>query len=395
MKKFILSICIASLGLYANADLTADGFYRVKNYGSERWCNMIDNKASVDFLAGVADLHSLELTNNTEAILSSPGSVVLLTKMSGNQYDISAQGTTLSHLVNNSISIMQNGSAENGQALYRIYGTQKGVTKYIGDARTVLSYELGKASINVSSTKFLQWEILPISASSDNFFGVVPTVEANDKQYTTLYTSFAYKPYSEGMKAYYIGRVGNGMAEILEVADFVPQTSPVIIECVGATASDNRVELSQSTGALNGNSLKGVYFDYNTSENVNQVKYNPATMRVLGACSDGSLGFVTADIQSIPANSAYLIVPQDSPAEFKCVTSEEFDAAGVDSIMDNGNALSFDGQNIVAQYPTDVKVYNMAGQLVMSAHGDYINVSNLAKGVYLVAGAGTTIKISL
>lgn len=324
MKKILLAITLSCFALSGYANLNGNGYYRVKNFGSSRWGTLVDNKASVDFFAGSADLHSLELTNNTEEILSDPGSVIYINQKSNNQYDLAGQGVTLEGLVNQNISVRENGTGEDGQKLYMVYGTYKGVSKYIGDSEIILSREYGNASLNVSDPNFNKWYILPVDPTSANYFGAVPDVKAGDKLYTTLFTSFAYNPYSEGVKAYYIDRVGYGMAEMVEITGAVPPGSPVVIECAGENVSDNRMELKEIQDVLPANALTGVYFNFTSKSFVNQVAYDPETMRILGVCKDGSLGFVTSDIDFIPANTAYLKVAPGSAPELKCVSTTEY-----------------------------------------------------------------------
>lgn len=327
MKKFILALTLAGISFGAQANIDGNGFYRVKNFGSDRWANLIDNHASVDIGASTADLHALQLTNNTEEILSDPGSIVLLTNISGKQYDVAAQGATLGGLIDIALNIGENGTAPDGQTLYRIYGTYKGATKYIGDSNLDPSGELGEASINVPNSfkDFVKWYFIPLEAKTDNYFGPVPTVSSNEGLYTSMFTSFAYQPYSEGVKAYYIARYGFGMAEMVEITGAVPPGCPVVLKCAGKSPSDNRMQILQMQDVLPSNALTGVYFNYESRTIKNQVAYDPETMRVLGTCSDGSLGFVTADIDFIPANTAYLNVPKGSSPELKCVSPEEYE----------------------------------------------------------------------
>lgn len=325
MKKiFVVLALAASVSAYAN--LIGNGYYRVQNYGTSRWANLVDNQASVDFFAGTADLHSLQLNKDTEEILSDPGSIVLITNVSGNQYDVAAQGVSLSELVDRSINIRQNGSASNGEGLYYLYGTYKGATKYIGDA-SITDNQYGTASLNVSIEDNNKWFIMPISAASDNYFGVKPTIKSNEGLFTTTFASFAYQPYSSDVKIYYVGRVGYGMVELIEVNGAVPPGSAVVIKCAGENTSDNRMELVQLQDALPNNALIGVYFDFLNKSTSNQVVYDSETMRVLGVLEDGSLGFVTSDdLQTIPSNSTYIKVPAGSLPSLKCVTTAEYDA---------------------------------------------------------------------
>ena len=328
MNKILITLALTTgVTLSAFANLNGNGYYRVKNYGSSRWATLVDNTATVDFFAGAADLHSLELTNNTAEILSDAGSVVYINQKSNSLYDVASQGVTLESLVDNNVNIRANGTGADGQAVYMLYGTYKGATKYIGDANILTSEEYGKASLNVSNVDFNKWYIIPIDANTDNYFGAVPSVKANSGLFTSLFTSFAYKPYSSGVIAYYIARVGFGMAEMIEITGAVPPGSPVVIKCAGNNVSDNRMQIMEMQDALPSNSLTGVYFNYSSNANVNQVKYDPQTMRVLGVCKDGSLGFVVADnLDYIPSNTAYLKVPAGSVPEIKCVSSTDYEA---------------------------------------------------------------------
>ncbi|MCH5235729.1 MAG: hypothetical protein J1E16_10580 [Muribaculaceae bacterium] len=328
MKKLFITLAVIS-GFTAPifANLNGSGFYRVMNYGSSRWGVLIDNKGEIDAVGASADLHALQLTKNTEEVLSEPGSIIYVDQLGSNQYDVAAQGVTLESLVNATVSIRQNGTGADNQATYMIYSVYKGATKYIGDANIITSQEYGNASINASNENFKKWYILPVNATSDNYFGAVPTVKAEGKLFTTVFTSFAYKPYSSGVKAYYIARTGYGMAEMVEITGAVPPGSPVIIQCASENVSDNRMEVLNLEDVLPSNSLTGVYFNYyGSSVYSNRVKYDPETMRILGVCSDGSLGFVKGDIEYIPANSAYLKVPANSAPELKCVTPQEYAA---------------------------------------------------------------------
>lgn len=327
MKKFILSIAALGIAFSSFANIEGNGFYRVRNYGSTRWASLIDNNGSVDLVAASADLHALQLVLDTEEILSDPGSIVYLTNITGKQYDMAAQGTSLEAIASTSIYIGEDGKSDDGQTLYRLWGTSHNTTKYIADARLNNTAPYGYATINnINSTKFKQWLILPMNVT-DNYFAAVPSVNANGGMYCSLFTSFPYKPYSTGVKAYYINRVGFGMAEMVEITDAVPTGSPVVIKCAGTKASDNKMQIVNSDNVLPNNCLTGVYFNYTGDTNTNRVAYNPKTMRVLGVCSDGSLGFVTDyDLDFIPANTAYLKVPEGSLAEFKCVPTSEFEA---------------------------------------------------------------------
>lgn len=397
MKKSILVISAALLATSAFADINGNGYYRVKNYGSQRWASLIDNKGSVNMVTGTADLHALELNNDTEEILSDPASIVYLTNVKSNQYNVAAQGTSLKELVGHEIFIGANGTGTNGQKIYRIWGKQSGATRYISDADYNNKHQYGQASIiDPPIAIYKDWEFIPVDVTTDNYFGAVPSVTADNSLYTSLYTSFGYKPYSEGVKAYYIGRVGEGKVEMIEIEGDVPGGFPVIIECASQVVSANRLQLVSTNATISGNSLNGVYFNYSEGSTVNHVAYDPATMRVLGRCEDGSLGFITANINYIPANSAYLKVSAGASKELKCLSPEDYDSydAGVDSLIATDSVeLKYIGSQIIGEHGIEISLYNLAGQKIASSIEGSLNVSNLTQGVYIAKSGNNSIKI--
>ena len=392
MKKslLILTVCCLSANTYAN--LIGDGYYRVKNYGSQRWASLIDDQCEIDMEATNADLHAMKLTLNYDEILPDPGSIIYIRSLGGNKYDVAAQGTSVEELMGYSVSIAPDGTAPDGQTLYRLYGVYKGVTKYIGDKIMTNTTE-GFATISpLTNPDFVRWCIIPVDVQSDNYLGTLPTVNINGYNYNTLFASFSYKPFNPGMKAYYIGRTGDGIAEMIEIINDVPAKTPVIIECNGVNVADNKLEITSNPATITGNTLEGVYFDFYYSKNLqNRVLYDPATMRVLGKCSDGSLGFITSpDLVSIPANSAYLKVEEGSPAEFKCVTPEEF-TASVQSLISTDSNIRYKNGHLISDGNDQITVLSMAGQTVAKGSGS-LNVQNLPKGVYLAKSGNKILK---
>ena len=122
--------------------------------------------------------------------------------------------------------------------------------------------------------------------------------------------------------------------------------------------------------------LKGVYFnndgELTNGGHINQTKYDPATMRVLGKMKDGSLGFITdKSLDYLPANSAYLKVGKGSPEEIKLVTEEEYEVlAGVDDIF-------------VDKKPLVQGIYSICG---VKLSDDVSSLNTLPAGIYIVDG---------
>ena len=88
-------------------------------------------------------------------------------------------------------------------------------------------------------------------------------------------------------------------------------------------------------------------------------------MRVLGKCSDGKPGFVkksVSDFQiiadfwdymaegAIPANTAYLVVPEGTPDELHFMSYEEYLIAGIDGVetdnVTSGSIRSLSGVTV-------------------------------------------------
>jgi len=99
----------------------------------------------------------------------------------------------------------------------------------------------------------------------------------------------------------------------------VPGFMPVVIECAGEKASDNKVTPLHDFDLYTGsNYLEGEYYCYivttpsgrerRDNPAWNAVDYDPDTMRLLGEAND-KLCFITAtDVKYVPANRAYLYV---------------------------------------------------------------------------------------
>lgn len=370
MKKLIL-LSLAFCGtLPLFADLNGDGYYRVQNLVTNRYVSVVDNRGSVDYVTTSADLQAITLNSNFEVVCSDPASVLYVQKV-GSEYNISAQGTSIDKIIDHYVHLEQNGSSQ-GQKLYMAYGTYDGVTRYLGDGN-VMAGDIGGMSVTTTGN-YRKWYIKPVVADGDNYFGAAPTVNASAGDYaglySTLYTSFPYSAYSDGVKFYTIDQIGDwGQVTIKEVTGVIPAATPVIVKCVGEKASDNRINVGGTASTVDTNSsLKGVYFNCDKGGHINRVAYDANTMRVLGVCEDGSLGFITYPLSYIPANTIYLTVPAGSPAEFKVVEQSAF--SGVSEVS-NGDELK--------------TVYTLTGIKV----GDKMTAAelrSLPSGIYIVNG---------
>lgn len=318
IRKSILSGLFALTAATASAQLDGDGYYRVQNYMSERYVYVTDDKGKVNVSTTSADLYAIKLWKDLDKAIPDPASVIKIRNV-GSQYNLESQGTSLYDIIGFYVNIR---SSSNGS--YLAYATYNGAAEYIGDLEQSDSPD-GVLS-DVCTGLWRNWYIKPIKSDSENYFGVRPDFQANGKYYALFYAEFPFSFVSGGMKAYIVSKVGAGMAALREITTgIIPGATPVIIECASADPSGNRLELHNvDAAALSGNMLRGVYFDNPAKNHYNRLPNDPATMRVLTALADGSLAFVKAETDFMPANKSYLSVPAGTPDVLAAVSEADF-----------------------------------------------------------------------
>ena len=361
MKKILLFIFILSTASNAFAQV-ATGYYRVQNKVTERYIRVIDNKGSIDIASTTADLGALETKKHFENVVSDPASIIYITP-AGDGYNFEAQGTTSYSIIGYYVKLYDN---KNGS--YKAYASHASMTKYLNDEKT--NSEDGVLLTN--GRQACDWYIKPVNQADRQFFAFKPTVTAEGNHYTTIYAAFPFT-LPAGMTAYYVSIVdaAQGVCVWKEVKDGkVPASTAVYVKCKSKNYTDNKISIEKNgAAAISGNLMKGVYFNNDNDLHYNQLAYNPSTMRVLGVTSEGKLGFVTVDIDFIPANTAYLTVPANSPRELKLVAESEYDTS-VDEVELNGE-FSY-------------KIYNLQG----------VEIEQLQQGVnVLLYENGTAKKI--
>lgn len=339
MKKTLFFLLISFVANIAFAQVTP-GYYRVQNKKTERYIRVIDNKGSVDLASTNADLGALETKKHFENVVSDPGTIIYITPKS-NGYDFECQGTTSYSIIGYYVKLWDN---KNGT--YQAYAQHGSLVKYLNDENT--TFDEGVVLTNgdkKSGTR--DWYIKPVNQDEEQYFAFTPSVTAEGEHYTSFYAAFPFT-LPAGMTAYYVKIVDGDQAVWEEVKDGkVPASTAVYVKCKSNNYADNKVTIGKNGAAsITGNLMKGVYFNNGTKKHNNQLAYNPNTMRVLGTMSDGKLGFITADIKFIPANTAYLTVPANSPREIKLIPESEYDTS-VDDLQYN-TELSY-------------KIYNMQG----------------------------------
>ncbi len=377
-KRFVLFFSLIAFVALASAQISGNGFYRVKNAATSRYVYVCDNTGSLDYANMSADMGAIQLwrdcattnhlTNPAAVIYYKCAQVVSATEEVGN---LQAQGTSVYDIIGHYVSIKGNASTNK----YQVYATSEGIVKYLDDETTSTRKDQGVVGTDNTGT-YRMWNVHPMN-QTDNYLGVEPTISANGKFYAPYYIAFPFSFYSSGMKAYYVSTVDKkrALAVMKEVTGTIPGALPVIIECASAAPVNNKLTLTMGTfTAPTDNKLLGVYFsnpDRAKSASAKR-KYYPEVMRVLGLTAEGKLGYITATNDMLNlcngnycllANQSYLMVDSNAPAELTLITEAEYrnilaDIVDVDGSSDkavdayytlNGQELSapVKGVNIV------------------------------------------------
>lgn len=334
MRKYLSFILFFFCSLTAlRAQYTADGYYRVRNRGTQRYLYVTDNTGYYDMNRDMGDFEALQLRKGEEAPISDPSSIIFIKSAGSSQFDLCGQGTGIYALVQYYVNVF---SVATGpfKGSYTVSATAKGVTKYLSDNERTQT-ETGTMGTGGSSP-YRNWDVIPVQADGDGYFGITPTVQVKDKYYYPLYADFPFTLHSQGMNAYIISMVDGELAVLKPVDGVVPASTPVLIECSSSSASQNRLDLRVSSAKpLTDNALSGVYFS-NPKRPKSQdalTEFNASTMRVLGLTSEGKLGFVSRSAALpvysgktyLPANQSYLSVTPDAPEELTIITEQEYE----------------------------------------------------------------------
>ena len=343
MKKNILfSLVLSCLTvLPAAAQMFGEGFYRVQNYNTKRYITIVDNKSYTVKNSGNPELGALLSYGDIDYVRSTPSTIVYINDIgpdgAGYSCNIWGQGTSVFELAGMKINVAPSKSVSNA---YRCYGSYKGNIIYLSDEDDI--YDPG--GIMSTQKVNLDWYVIPISSASDNYTTVKPTVSAGGKNYANYFSGFGSKAVSAGVKFYYICSIEGGKALYKEITGTVPHSTPIIVECPSTNLADNKIEpVFTYDSNYSDNLLDGVFYHIKKGKHNNLVAYDANTMRVLGVCSDGSVGFVTKsaadfDKGALPANSCYLKVPAGSPAELPLMSYESY-VSGVKGVQVEDNKV--------------------------------------------------------
>lgn len=382
MKRFTLLFVFSVLTTLLFAQLNGDGYYRVKNDNTKRYVVVRSNKAEINYSTNNVDLGSLQSILGFENIVSDPSSVIYIEKKPEG-YVLKSQGTDTYSMIGYYVKIVKSPTVTGA---YRAYATASGLVKYIADEPW--DGEEGTLMSNAETTK--DWYIIPVTSEDEQYFGMKPEISTGNDYYLSFYASFPFSFQSEAMNAYYVTKVdvNKGVAYCKELVGEIPASTPIIVKSLSGECSKNKLNLLNSTTSISpsDNLLTGVYFNNGKKKIENRVAYDKTTMRILGKLSDGSIGFVTSDIDYIPANHCYLNVPANAPAELRLSFSEPEDVMygdangdGSVNVTDVTMVVNFIMQNPIDNFDKEAADANQNGE---------INVADITVIVDKIMNAG-------
>lgn len=330
MNKIFTLLLLILFSFPSFAQLTSDGYYRVKNTNTDYYTYVMDNTGSISIANTTAEMGAILLYKGHEKTISDPSSVIYFSKH-GTSWDFESQGTGLYKIINYYVSL------KGQQPYYQLYASNGGMTVYLKDGGAVGPVDYHVLDI-ANSTKDRTWSIEPIDSKTDNYFGIKPSVEANGKFYVPFYAAFPFSFASQGMKAYTITNVENGVAIIEAInSSIIPAFTPIIIECSSKNETNNRLNLLTGTypavkGMLAGNMFYHPFRSEGKSADA-RVKFNDKTMRVLTS-KDGKLVYsndktltalyASGNYYCLKANQSYLPVPSGTDAVLQIMTEAEY-----------------------------------------------------------------------
>ena len=314
MKKLFTSIVLTTIAVTTASAQITDGFYYVKNRHTGRYMSIQDNDPKhykVSTTAGDANLAGIRTYSSWSDVCTMPSCVIYVRRVSGNQYDFEAQGSSLYKISGNRFYATLTPQSDGS---YIASGSYKGVNLKLSEWHVS---ERAESWLGTNDNSAKYWIPVPVN-TGDNYIGIKPDVKTDDGYYGTIYAGFAFKLASSGMKAYYISEASGSKITLKEISGTIPAATPVIIKCASNDPAKNKIEPVTSGGnAATGNKLNGVYCASTVRSFVTVTQYNPSTMRVIGK-SGGKIAFVKAseadlkDGKYLKANKAYLSVPSGS-----------------------------------------------------------------------------------
>ena len=319
MKKLFTLLLTTLTTLSASA--IGDGFYRMQCVETGRYVTFRNKYVDTESAKRTTEVqfYSLRTIEGFDNVADDPGTIIFIKKYDKG-YALRSQG----------FGTDDNGYyveiTDMGNDTYRLWAeySKDGVTtsRYLRDCDDS-SGDFSYVTTEEKISKGFNWRLIPVNADDQKYIGVTPDVKVGGKGYTTFFAGINYK-LSSGMKAYAIDTETDESCTLKDIGSIFPANTPVVIECAGEKAADNKITpLEPAAASVGTNFLKGVMFCYpvllknkgmviERRENPywNTVDYDELTMRVLGE-EGGKLVFKTGDedLDYMPANRAYLSVP--------------------------------------------------------------------------------------
>ena len=331
MKKILLFLTTL-LSIGAQAQISGDGYYRIQNNASERYLTIKDDiTGEIDYSAGNVDLSNLRTWRGFDLVKANPASVFYVRNVSGTQYDLEAQGTSIYKLTGGKkfIDVYDEGG------IYLFEATSSGISANLYDSNN--SSERGYVSIKKSASGYQYWRFVPIKTDGE-YLGLQPTVQTADGWYGTVYASYPFKLASNNVTVYYVDGVHEGQFQLKQIeSDIIPAATPLIFKSDSNDPAQNKViPIHETTTAPTDNLLGGTYFANSIDGHIARKQFNESSMRVLGVNDNNELIFTTASKSYltenlyIPMNTCWLNVPTGLTGDFKLVSRDTF--TGVTSI---------------------------------------------------------------
>lgn len=319
-SKMWITVLLAFVASSAWGQLAPEKYkyYRVQNTSTKRYVSVRDNVGSVSVSKKTADVKAVEMVSGFDNVVSDPATIIGLTDKGAGYFDFSAQGTSVSQIINKSkANVIIKAANDDSYLIYVTYkGSAGGMTgyanAYLTDPGSDLAVGYADSETSARKSKGI-WSIIPVTNDGSNYFGVKMNLSANGKYYTTLYTDFPYQ-LPEGMKAYVVSEISGGKVNLEDISPYVPAETPVILESSSSSASDNKLQPLATTvnSSFTANNLKGVYFNHDAGDkHTVRTAFAKTTMRLLNV-KDGEIVFVDEGDAYIPANTAYLNVASGS-----------------------------------------------------------------------------------
>lgn len=368
-----------------------DGYYRIRNYGTERYIYVTDNKDYYDITHDKEDFQAIQLWKNAEKAISDPASVIYIEKRTETTFDLKAQGTGVHSLTNYYVNVTrQRDGTYEVSATKTVGGTS--VTKYLYDGKTSTTAQQGSlGTTGLDDNR--KWIVDKIETDhSINYVGIKPTIEVGGLYYQPFYASFPFRAVSPDTHIYYISNVEGDLALLQEIEGDVPGGTPVIIECASANSSDNRIEVLISTSAtITGNKLSGVYFcnGKRPKESVDAYKrFDAETMRLLSV-SNGKLALTdTAPDNTIMVNN-YTTYTQEPAVCLFANTSYYIADANTPSVIElTDDPTSIKNIAVKDKETVAEGVYSISGTKLRQTN----DTQGLPVGLYIVGGKKIAIK---